>query len=70
MQGGGFGGGNVQQEFEQKMMMTLVQGAVNDCFENCVTSFKEPSLSQSEMTCLKNCGSRFIGTQQAFGDIQ
>ena len=44
-----------------RAQMRMQFGMIKSCFDDCVQSFGEQSLTQREQGCLKNCALREIG---------
>ena len=49
---------NDEQIILEKTMMNLTLSVNSQCFRQCVNSFSDDSLSQSEISCLKGCAGR------------
>jgi hypothetical protein len=67
---GGFGGQSEEQMIMQQMMIKMMMSINKQCFSECVNSFKEDKLSQSEVTCVNQCARRQSGAFAAMNDIQ
>ena len=61
----GFGG--AEHELAQRMQMKIMMSAVRDCSDQCLTQFKDSTISSSENTCLKNCAMRSMEAVKEFG---
>ena len=59
----------VEQEFAMRTEMGLQFRIIKDCFNDCVQSFKEQSLTQREQSCVKNCALREAGAANTFADL-
>ena len=60
----------MQQEFEIKYQMKIQSSVIETCFKDCVNGFREDQLTNAEKTCVVNCGKRYMGAFQVFGEVQ
>jgi hypothetical protein len=51
------------------MMIKLTMSINKQCFSECVSSFREEQLTNSEQSCIKQCASRHSGAFAAMNDI-
>ena len=65
----GRGRQNEEQEVMQAMMIKMTMSINKQCFEECVTTFGNDKLSQSETTCIVSCAKRHSGAFAAMSDI-
>lgn len=67
---GSFGGSSREEDMVMGSMMVKLTMSINkQCFVECVTSFKEGTLSSSEQGCIKSCAQRQSGAFAAMNDI-
>ncbi|OMJ11462.1 Mitochondrial import inner membrane translocase subunit TIM9 [Smittium culicis] len=60
----------LQAMLEQKQVkdfMKMYSNLVARCFNDCVTSFDEKSLTERESTCSKNCANKFMKHNERLG---
>ena len=67
MQGGMGGEAN---EMSMKISFRMMNDTMSSCFKDCVTDFRQESLSGQEKSCLNNCAKRSFGLMTVFGEIQ
>ena len=58
------------QEMEMRTMMRVQFSMMKNCFQDCVQSFSEQSLTSREQSCLQNCARREFSQMQTFGQLQ
>lgn len=54
----------------QMMLIKMTMSINKQCFNECVSGFKEDKLSGQEVSCIKSCAARQSGAFQAMNDIQ
>ena len=49
-----------------KMMIGLQTQVMMSCFGDCVSSYRDQTLSVSEQKCIQNCATRQMSSLEAF----
>ena len=57
---------NAQQYMQVKMAMTMQNNLILGCYQDCVNSFKDTTLSSAEQKCLSSCAGRNIESFNLF----
>ncbi|KAJ5079434.1 import inner membrane translocase subunit tim9 [Anaeramoeba ignava] len=52
------------QELEIQDYIQQINSLIENCFQECVCSFRTRDLNSSEKTCLKNCVERMLSFQK------
>ena len=65
----GRGRQNEEQDIMQAMMIKMTMSINKQCFQECVSSFKEDKLSSQEANCVASCAKRHSGAFAAMNDI-
>ena len=60
---------NMEQYLQLKMMIGVQTQIMMSCYSDCVTSYRDSTLSVSEQKCVQNCAARNMGTMEAFQQI-
>ena len=61
---------NNMQAFEAKVQMQMQFALFRNCFNDCVNSFREGSLTKSEQACLQNCTLREFKSAMTMKEAQ
>lgn len=58
-----------EQFVMQSMLVKLTMSINKQCFQECVSSFKEEKLTSGEASCIQQCAKRHSGAFTAMNDI-
>ncbi|CDW79298.1 UNKNOWN [Stylonychia lemnae] len=67
---GGRGGNGAEEYMMQSMMIKMTMSINKQCFNECINSFSDSKLTQSETNCISSCAKRHSGAFMAMNDIQ
>ena len=63
-------GGNPAEEYmAMKVQLVIQTSMMTSCFSDCVSSYKDSSLSIGEQKCIQNCAVRHMSAVQSMEQI-